>query len=118
MNLEETMDLPAVAAFLGAKAETVAQLTRNGELPGAQMGKGWIFLREDVLIFLRERIAMETGARRAGKAQRGGMSLRGAGHEMEIGGSGGSENMGESRWQVCDNLIQHARAVVPSPEWK
>jgi len=59
------MDLQTAAAFLGAKAETISQLARKGDLPGAQIGKGWIFLREDVLDFLRRRIAAETEARRA-----------------------------------------------------
>lgn len=68
MTPDQTMDLASVASYLGAKAETVAQLARNGELPGAQIGKGWIFLREDVLAFLRMRIAQETDARRAAKA--------------------------------------------------
>lgn len=67
MMSNETMDLPTVAEYLGAKAETISQLARKGELPGAQIGKGWIFLREDVLAFLRNRIAAETEARRTAK---------------------------------------------------
>lgn len=67
MSLDETMNLPTVASYLGARAETVAQLARKGELPGAQIGKGWIFLREDVLKFLRDRIARETESRRAAR---------------------------------------------------
>lgn len=59
------MDLQTAAAYLGAKTETISQLARKGELPGAQIGKGWIFLREDVLDFLRKRIAAETEKRRA-----------------------------------------------------
>lgn len=65
MTTFETMDLQTAAAYLGAKAETISQLARKGDLPGAQIGKGWIFLREDVLDFLRKRIAAETEARRA-----------------------------------------------------
>jgi len=65
MTTFETMDLQTAAAYLGARAETISQLARKGELPGAQIGKGWIFLREDVLDFLRKRIAEETEKRRA-----------------------------------------------------
>lgn len=65
MTTFETMDLQTAAAYLGAKNETISQLARKGELPGAQIGKGWIFLREDVLDFLRRRIAAETEVRRA-----------------------------------------------------
>jgi hypothetical protein len=43
----------------------ISQLARKGELPGAQIGKGWIFLKEDVLDFIRNRIAAETEKRRA-----------------------------------------------------
>ena len=67
MSLDETMNLPTVALFLGARAETVAQLARKGDLPGTQIGRGWIFLREDVLKFLRDRIAQETESRRAAR---------------------------------------------------
>jgi excisionase family DNA binding protein len=69
MSLDETMNLPTVASYLGARTETVAQLARKGELPGAQIGKGWIFLREDVLRFLRNRIARETESRRAARVK-------------------------------------------------
>jgi hypothetical protein len=65
MNLDETMDLAAVAALLQADPETIAQYARTGELPGTRIGKGWIFLWEDVLAFLRQRIAADTAARRA-----------------------------------------------------
>lgn len=64
MTTFETMDLQSADNYLGAKAETISQLARKGELPGVQIGKGWIFLREDVLDFLRRRIASETAARR------------------------------------------------------
>ena len=67
MTKFETMDLQTAATYLRAKAETISQLARKGELPGAQIGKGWIFLREDVLDFLRKRIASETEARRAAR---------------------------------------------------
>lgn len=65
MTLRETMDLPDVALMLGAKPETVAQLARRGEIPGTQIGRGWIFLRENILEYLRDRIMRDTLARRA-----------------------------------------------------
>jgi excisionase family DNA binding protein len=60
---EETLDLQGVAALLKAEPETVALYARAGELPGTKMGKSWVFLREDVLEFLRKRIAVETEER-------------------------------------------------------
>ncbi len=60
----ETMDADQVAAFLRADAETVRQFARSGDLPGTRIGKGWIFLKTDVLDFLRARIAADTARRR------------------------------------------------------
>lgn len=60
----ETLDLHGVAALCKAEPETIAQYARSGELPGTKMGKSWVFLRDDVLTFLRKRIAEETQLRR------------------------------------------------------
>lgn len=62
---EETLDLDGVAALFHAEPETVARYARTGELPGTRIGKRWIFLRKDVLAFLREQIDHDTTARRA-----------------------------------------------------
>lgn len=69
---KETLDLESVAALFQAEPDTVAQYARTGELPGTRIGKGWIFLREDALAFLRERIARDTAARKAAHAQANG----------------------------------------------
>ena len=61
---EETLDLQGVAILFRAEPETIAQYARSGELPGTKMGKSWVFLREDVLAFLRKRILEETKERR------------------------------------------------------
>lgn len=61
----QTMNIQEVAAFCRAEPETIAQYARSGELPGTKMGKGWVFLLDDVVAFLRERIADETRLRRA-----------------------------------------------------
>lgn len=61
---EETLDLQGVAALFRAEPETIAQYARSGELPGTKMGKSWVFLRDDVLAFLRKRILQETEERR------------------------------------------------------
>jgi len=60
----ETMDLHEVALLCRAEPETIAQYARIGLLPGTKMGKGWVFLHDDVITFLRQRIAEETQLRR------------------------------------------------------
>lgn len=68
VEANETLDLNGVAALLIAEPETVVQYARTGELPGTRVGKGWIFLREDVLGFLRQRIDRDTEMRRLAHA--------------------------------------------------
>jgi hypothetical protein len=60
----ETLDLHGVAALCKAEPETIAQYARAGEIPGTKMGKSWVFLKDDVIAFLRKRIAEETELRR------------------------------------------------------
>ena len=60
----ETLDATDVSALLKAEPETILQLARRGILPGARIGKSWVFLRDDVLGFLRSQIAEETAERR------------------------------------------------------
>lgn len=47
-----------------AETDTVMQLARRGDLPGAKLGKRWVFMREDVLAFVRKKIDDDTLRRR------------------------------------------------------
>lgn len=64
MDAADTLNVAQAAALLFADTETVLLLARQGQLPGAKIGKPWVFLRQDVLDFLRERIRKETEERR------------------------------------------------------
>lgn len=64
MNTDDTMDSVQVGALLRADPETIMQLARKGQLPGARIGKVWIFLRTDVLDFLKKKIEADTAERR------------------------------------------------------
>jgi hypothetical protein len=59
-----------VATLFKAEPETIANYARSGELPGTKMGKSWVFLRGDVIAFLRQRIAQETQRRRGGSEEK------------------------------------------------
>ena len=63
-NLDETLDVGEAAVLLRAEPATIMHLARRGQLPGTRIGKAWVFLREDVLNFLRLQIAADTEARR------------------------------------------------------
>lgn len=64
MEKDETLDVSEAALLLHAENETVMQFARSGELPGTRIGKSWVFLRTDVLSFLRQRILLDTEERR------------------------------------------------------
>ncbi|MET0264263.1 MAG: helix-turn-helix domain-containing protein [Duganella sp.] len=64
MEAQDTLDAAGAAAILHTDAATVLQLARCGDLPGTKIGKGWVFLRADVLEFLRLRVMRDTAQRR------------------------------------------------------
>lgn len=64
MSACETLDVAEAADLLRAEPETIMQLARKGELPGTRIGRSWVFLREDVILFLKAQIAKDTEERR------------------------------------------------------
>lgn len=60
----EILNTVEVAELLRAQPSTIANLTLRGELPAASIGKSYIFLREDVLSYIREKIERDTAERR------------------------------------------------------
>lgn len=61
----DSLDLAAAAALMGLHPDTLAKRARAGEVPGAKLGRGWIFRREDILGILDAQIAAQTAARAA-----------------------------------------------------
>lgn len=58
-----TLNVAQAAELLFADPDTIMTLARQGKLPGAKIGKSWVFLRTDVLDYLRSRIREETKER-------------------------------------------------------
>lgn len=61
-----TFDLIECADFLKVDRNTVMKLAGRGELTGAKIGRAWVFLEEDVVMFLRKKAAEQTTARLQG----------------------------------------------------
>jgi hypothetical protein len=59
----DTLNAEGAGALLFADPEIVMALARAGEIPGTKLGKHWVFLREDVLEFLRKRVREDTEKR-------------------------------------------------------
>ena len=51
--LLRTLSLTEAAKFLRVHPETLRQLARQGKIPGAKVGRAWVFLEEDLAEYLR-----------------------------------------------------------------
>ncbi|KFJ13224.1 DNA binding, excisionase family domain protein [Delftia acidovorans] len=61
----DTITAEQCAELLGCTEDTVEELSRKGELPGLKFGRGWVFVRADLLAYLAERGRQEAEQRRA-----------------------------------------------------
>ncbi|WP_157889414.1 helix-turn-helix domain-containing protein [Chromobacterium subtsugae] len=50
---ESTMDIGQAAVFLHCCEDTVYQLARKKKLPGRKVGRGWVFLKSDLVAHIR-----------------------------------------------------------------
>ena len=53
----KTFDINQAAEFLGAHKETVRRLVAIGKIPGVKIGRGWVFIEQDLVIYLRSKYA-------------------------------------------------------------
>jgi hypothetical protein len=58
-----TFDLIECADFLKVDRNTAMKLAGTGELPGAKIGRAWVFLEDDVVSFLRKKSQEQSLAR-------------------------------------------------------
>lgn len=66
---DTTIGSEECAALLRCTVGQVEELARAGEIPGLKFGRGWIFVRYDLLAYLAERARSEAAERRS-KRQR------------------------------------------------
>lgn len=60
----DTIDAEDCAKLLRCTPETVEELTRKGELPAVKIGRGWLYVRADLLAYLAEKGRREAEERR------------------------------------------------------
>lgn len=51
-----TFDLEQAARFLKINKCTAGELAASGRLPGAKIGRAWVFLEQDLVDWLREQV--------------------------------------------------------------
>lgn len=60
-----TFDLEQAADFLKVNPCTAQEMAASGELPGAKIGRAWVFLEEDLADWLREQIKLQREQRQS-----------------------------------------------------
>ena len=60
----ETINAEQRAELLHCTEQRIEELTRSGELPGMKFGRGWIYVKPDLLAYIAERARKEAEERR------------------------------------------------------
>lgn len=55
----KTFDIDQCAEFLKVDRNTALKLAGRGELPGAKIGRAWVFLEDDLAEYLRTQVRMQ-----------------------------------------------------------
>jgi hypothetical protein len=68
----ETLDLKQAADYLKMHWQTLREQAKSGQVPGAKIGKQWVFIQDDLVTHIRSKYA---SARSRSQVQRIGESL-------------------------------------------
>ncbi|WP_182352655.1 helix-turn-helix domain-containing protein [Legionella sp. PC1000] len=50
-----TLNILEAAKLLGAHKETIRRMAANGLIPAAKIGRGWRFIEEDLVVYIRNK---------------------------------------------------------------
>ena len=60
----KTLDIAECAEFLKINSTTASELAASGELPGAKIGRAWVFLLDDLVEYLRAEVRRQQAKRK------------------------------------------------------
>ncbi len=60
----KTYDINEAADFLKVDRATALERAASGELPGAKIGRAWVFLESDLVEYLRDKVRRQTTERK------------------------------------------------------
>ena len=60
----KTYNIEEAADFLKVNRATAQKLAHSGALPGAKIGRAWVFFEEDLVAYLREKVDGQTKLRK------------------------------------------------------
>lgn len=115
-SMATTLSLDEAALFLKTTAEVVHTCIRDGRLPAAKVGPGWVLVDDDILAWVRSRYPkegeMSVAPRRALKIPLG---VGGAPRDS-IGTAEIAQLLGVSRQHVTDRVV--TRPDFPAPVFR
>lgn len=62
--MDESMNSEQCANFLHIHENTLIEKISTGEIPAAKIGRGWVFLKSDIVDYLRKQIRTSTAERK------------------------------------------------------
>lgn len=66
----KTFDIDECAEFLKVDSTTVSDMAGMGELPGARIGRGWVFLEEDLVEYVRTQVRYQRRERQSAQFEK------------------------------------------------
>lgn len=77
-----TFNLIEAARFLGAHKETIRRMAARGELPAVKIGKSWVFIEQDLVMYIRNKYSNRDASQGVNGSNKKWHSTK----EMESGG--------------------------------
>lgn len=63
--MNDTLDITEAAELLKVSTETVREMASSGQLIGAKIGVAWVFIKDDLMDYLRRETRRQTNERLA-----------------------------------------------------
>jgi len=98
----KTLDIDECAEFLKVKSTVVSEMVGTGELPGARIGRAWVFLEEDLVDYVRTQIRNQRRERQSAQFEK----------QQEEDG----RNLDQDNLTMLSTVLQNRRSpITPSP---
>jgi excisionase family DNA binding protein len=66
----KTLDIDECAEFLKVNSMDVCEMVGTGELPGARIGRAWVFLEDDLVDYVRTQIRIQRRERQSAQLEK------------------------------------------------
>lgn len=112
-----TLDIDECAEFLKINRITASEMAAAGKLPGAKIGRAWVFLMEDLVEYLKAQVRLQQRQRMADAEIQVGLDASVAHHQRQKPIVSGHPLAGRKQTKrALPNLDQYDQAPAASPK--